>query len=105
MVFTKGSFEDKDCETDILLLTKSLTKDIDDVENMRPISIIKFMTKWVLSIVAERMQKHVLSLTNYAFMKGRGTIQAGMLIRNAIEKARLLKKRMAFINSRHRESL
>ena len=88
-VFRTGEVDEEEGDTEVILLIKKLDKDHTDIENKRPISLIKFTTKWWQTVLADRMQNRIKSLSNYGFSKQRGTVQAVRKIIAILEWARL----------------
>jgi exonuclease III len=88
-VFETGEVEVEEGDTEVVRLRKKLDKAKGDVTNMRPISLIKFVTKWWQGILARRLQNRVTHLENFGFMRERGTITEIWKLKTILEYARL----------------
>ena len=64
-----GHVEEEEGLTDVVLLTKKPNLSAQEITNKRPISLIKFVTKWVQTILAHRIQARLQHLENYGFQK------------------------------------
>ena len=85
-LFQEGMAEG-DCQTDITLLIKNILKYENDEDNLRPISLIKFISKTAQAVVAWRWKHKELGLTNYGFTKETGCTQAILKIHSILEHA------------------
>ena len=87
--FDSGRVDEEEGLTDVVLLTKKPALGAQEITNKRPISLVKFVTKWVQSILAHRIQSKLQHLDNYGFQKQRSTAAAVRKITAILENARL----------------
>ena len=90
--FNTGHTEVQEGQTDVVLLTKKLDKNANEITNKRPIALMKFVAKWLHAILAHRIQTRVHHLANYGFQPGRSTMAAVRKIIALIEHAQLTKR-------------
>ena len=88
-IFEYQRWENDECDVEITLLKKDSKKDDEALENYRPISLMNFVAKWVMEILAIRFQRIEKFISNYAFKRGSGTVEAAMMIRAKMEEAKL----------------
>ena len=84
-----GHVDEEEGMTDVVLLTKKPNVSAQEITNKRPISLVKFVTKWVQTILAHRIQTRMQQLDNYGFQKQRSTAAAVRKITAILENARL----------------
>ena len=88
-VFRTGHTDIEEGDTEVVLLIKKLDKSANEVTNKRPISLIRFTTKWVQTILAYRIQSTVQHLDNYGFQKQKHTQAATRKVTAILEYGRL----------------
>ena len=84
-----GHVDEAEGLTDVVLLTKKPNLSAQEITNKRPISLIKFVTKWVQTILGHRIQARLQHLENYGFQKQKSTAAAVRKITAILENARL----------------
>ena len=90
--FETGTVDEEEGQTDVVLLTKKPNLSAQEITNKRPIALVKFVTKWVQTIIAHRIQARLQHLDNYGFQKQRSTAAAVRKITAILEHARLTDK-------------
>ena len=60
--FETGHVDIEEGATDVVLLTKKPALSAQEITNKRPISLVKFVTKWVQTIIAHRASKQNYSI-------------------------------------------
>ncbi|HEY9758904.1 MAG TPA: reverse transcriptase family protein, partial [Oculatellaceae cyanobacterium] len=86
---SKGKVYYEEGDTEVVLLVKKQNAPSNEVTNLRPISLVKFVTKWTMNVITHRIQERVQHLDNYGFQKQRSTAAAVRKITAILENARL----------------
>ncbi|MCP3968258.1 MAG: hypothetical protein GY718_18255, partial [Lentisphaerae bacterium] len=89
-----GNMKEEDGETLIKLLTKDENERENKVDNLRPISLIRYTSKILLTVIANRWKAKDIGMTNYAFTRGVGTMEAAFKIEAIMEHAKLHGKKI-----------